>query len=256
MTKHYKIRFLGTGTSQGIPVIGCACAVCKSDNARNKRLRTSALIEIDNKVFLLDAGPDLRQQLLASPKLPEALLITHTHQDHIGGMDDLRPLIHANNAAFPVYCTEESARRIRELYPYAFASTPYPGAPQFDIRPINNACFSIESENVIPIRGLHMKMEVYGFRFGPIAYLTDMNELEDKEIDKLLGVEILVINALRREKHHSHFNVDEAVDIGKRVGARQTYFTHISHHLDAGEILPEGFAFANDGLEVEVFLNI
>lgn len=256
MTKYYKIRFLGTGTSQGIPVIGCQCAVCKSGNPRNYRLRTSALIEIDDNVYLIDAGPDLRQQLLLSPKLPQALFVTHTHQDHIGGMDDLRPLIHKNNKAFPVYCTEESSVRIRELYPYAFSSNPYPGAPQFDIRHFDNDHFLVAEENVIPVRGIHMKMEVYGFRFGPIAYLTDMNALLNSELDKLLGVEILVINALRHEKHHSHFNIEEAIEIARKVGAKRTYFTHISHHIDADEILPDGFAFAYDGLEVEVFFNI
>ncbi|TVQ79795.1 MAG: MBL fold metallo-hydrolase [Flavobacteriales bacterium] len=253
MGQSFSIQFLGTGTSQGIPVIGCECDVCKSVNPKNRRLRTSAIIHTPRLTILIDAGPDLRQQLLGLSDLPEALLITHAHQDHIAGMDDLRPVIFLQgNDSFPVFCNQTTADRVRQMYPYAFVENPYPGAPKFALNIISQSVFHVKDELVIPIFGSHAGMEVLGFRVGPIVYITDMNCISDDELEKAKGAEIMVINALRKEKHHSHFNVDEAIDIGRKSGVPQVYFTHISHHLDHDICLPPGFFMAYDGLKISV----
>lgn len=253
MRQSFSIQFLGTGTSQGIPVIGCDCGVCRSENPLNSRFRTSALIQTPRQNILIDAGPDLRQQLLQVRDLPEALLITHAHQDHIGGMDDLRPVIFLQgNEPFQVFCNQATADRVRQMYPYAFVDNPYPGAPKFALNIISRNIFHVKDEVVIPIFGSHAGMEVLGFRIGPIVYLTDMNFISEDELNKAKGAEILVINALRKEKHHSHFNVEEAIDIGRKSGATQVYFTHISHHLDHDIGLPPGFFMAYDGLKISV----
>jgi phosphoribosyl 1,2-cyclic phosphate phosphodiesterase len=247
----HRIEFLGTGTSQGIPVIGCHCSVCTDGNPKNKRLRSSVLIETPSQTILIDAGPDLRTQLLrCSLPLPVALLITHAHQDHTAGLDDLRPLIHHNRKPFPVYCETSVEKRLRQQYAYAFEDNPYPGAPQFEINPISDHSFSIGEDTIIPIRAFHGDIPVLGFRIGDISYLTDIKTIDKSELKKLRGTQILVLNALRHKKHHSHLTVQEAVELAEGINAPLTYFTHISHNLGAHDKeeakLPEGIHLSTD----------
>ncbi len=227
-----QIEFLGTGTSQGIPVIGCDCAVCNSEDKRDYRLRTSALISTHNLSILIDAGPDLRLQLLRTQlPLPTALLLTHAHQDHTGGLDDLRPLIHALDKPFPIYAELKVLQRIRQQYAYAFEKNPYPGAPRFELHTIDEQPFTIENTLITPIRVFHGDLPILGFRVRNTAYLTDVKTIPAKSMEKLKGVHTLVLNALRHKTHHSHLTLEEAVKLSKSIGAKQTYFTHISHHL-------------------------
>ncbi|MCH8546471.1 MAG: MBL fold metallo-hydrolase [Cryomorphaceae bacterium] len=226
------IEFLGTGTSQGIPVIGCDCHVCNSKDKRDSRTRTSALIHTNNHSLLIDAGPDLRLQLLNSQlPLPTALLLTHAHQDHTGGLDDLRPLIHMHNKPFPIFAEERVLKRIKQQYAYAFETNPYPGAPRFDLHPIDEEPFTIENTPIIPIHLFHGELPILGFRIGHTAYLTDVKTIPEKSMKKLEGVHTLVLNALRHKSHHSHLTLEEAINLGQDIGAKQTFFTHISHHL-------------------------
>lgn len=247
------MEFLGTGTSQGVPVIDCSCPICCSTDARDKRLRSSVLIHTNNQSLLIDAGPDLRTQLLNTQlPLPNVLVMTHAHQDHTAGMDDLRPLMHKANTSFPVFAEEAVQQRIKEQYSYAFAEEHYPGAPTFDLRTISDVPFDINKTNVIPIRAWHGKLPVLGFRIGNLAYLTDVGTLPSSEMHKLKNLDTLVLNALRHKPHHSHLSLNEAVELAQTINARSTYFTHISHHLGlhAKVKLPNNINLAYDGLIV------
>jgi phosphoribosyl 1,2-cyclic phosphate phosphodiesterase len=247
------MHFLGTGTSQGVPVIDCNCTVCKSHDPRDKRLRSSVLFHVDNQSILVDAGPDLRAQLLRTTlQMPTSVVITHAHQDHTAGMDDLRPLIHKNHMPFPVYAEENVQRRLREQYAYAFSENKYPGAPSFEMKTIDETPFFIRKTEVTPIRAWHGDLPVLGFRIGDVAYLTDVHTLPESEKHKLKNLKVLVLNALRHEPHHSHLTLSEAIDLANNIGAEKTYFTHISHHLGlhANIELPDDMALAYDGLTV------
>ncbi|PKP38518.1 MAG: MBL fold metallo-hydrolase [Bacteroidetes bacterium HGW-Bacteroidetes-14] len=261
-----RITFLGTGTSQGIPMIGCSCSVCRSSDPKDNRLRSSAFIEYKGFKILIDAGPDFRQQLLrANIGDLDAILLTHEHKDHTGGLDDVRAINYFGSKALPIYCEERVLRSLEREYSYAFAENRYPGVPEFDIRVIDESAFSIEKENghkpdpsaeIVPVRVWHYKLPVLGFRIGDIAYITDANRIEDKEYEKLKGVKILVINTVRHQRHISHFSLSEAVEVAKKVGARRTFLTHLSHqigcHSDLSAELPPGIEPAYDGLVAEI----
>ncbi len=258
LTTSIQLTFLGTGTSQGVPVIGCDCAVCCSPDVRDRRLRTSAMVEIGAKRFIIDAGPDFREQMLREGvSHTTAILLTHKHKDHIGGLDDVRAL---NFVDYPeihtvhIYGSHDTCDCVRKDYDYAFAENPYRGVPQIELHEFGAEPFEIEGVEIVPIRGEHSRFEVTGFRFGKLAYLTDFKSIAEAEIQKLHGVEVLVINALRFEPHDSHFSVDEALAIVERVAPKRAYFTHISHdiglHCVANLRLPEGVEFAYDGLKI------
>lgn len=251
------ITFLGTGTSQGIPVIGCKCMVCLSIDNKDKRLRSSVIIEHNGSVLLIDAGPDFRQQMLREGiSCVDAVLLTHEHKDHTGGLDDVRAINFIRKEPFTIYCEERVKESLKREYSYAFEEYKYPGAPEFDIKIIDTAPFNINSAQVIPIRAFHYKLPVLGFRIGDIAYITDANYIPDEEFDKLQNLSILVLNTVRRERHISHFSLDEAVEIAKKVNPKQCYLTHLSHqigihtHLDAS--LPDWISPAYDRLSTTV----
>ena len=251
------ITFLGTGTSQGIPVIGCKCKVCLSLDNKDKRLRSSAIIEHNGSVLLIDAGPDFRQQMLREGiSCVDAVLLTHEHKDHTGGLDDVRAINFIRKEPFTIYCEERVKESLKREYSYAFEEYKYPGVPEFDIKIIDTAPFYINSAQVIPIRAFHYKLPVLGFRIGDIAYITDANYIPDEEFDKLQNLSILVLNTVRRERHISHFSLDEAVEIAKKVTPKQCYLTHLSHqigthtHLDAS--LPDWISPAYDRLSTTV----
>lgn len=261
LTTSIHLTFLGTGTSQGVPVIGCDCAVCCSPDARDRRLRTSAMVEVGTKRFIIDAGPDFREQMLREGVSHiTAILLTHKHKDHIGGLDDVRAL---NFVDYPeeihtvhIYGTHDTCDCVRKDYDYAFAENPYRGVPQIELHEFGAEPFEIEGVEIIPIRGEHSRFEVTGFRFGRLAYLTDFKSVAEAELQKLQGVEVLVINALRFEPHDSHLSVNEALAIVERVAPKRAYFTHMSHdiglHCVANLRLPEGVEFAYDGLKIRV----
>lgn len=257
-----EIIFLGTGTSQGVPVVGCGCSVCRSEDPRDKRLRTSALVRYKGLELVIDAGPDFRQQMLReSVTLPDAILLTHAHIDHIGGLDDIRAFNYRPSDGysavhpFPVYCEPEVQKGLRHSFYYAFQNLKYPGIPQFDLRTISDRPFSIDGVEIIPLRAYHAKLPVLGFRFGPLAYITDANRLPDETFKRLEGIRFLVLNTVRRTPHISHFSLPEVIEIAKRVGAERTFLTHLSHqlptHAELAAELPAGVEPAYDGLRVQ-----
>ncbi len=252
-----KLTFLGTGTSQGVPVVSCECEVCQSQDSKDKRLRSSVLIETEGRTFVIDCGPDFRQQMLnANVKHIDAVLLTHEHRDHIGGLDDLRAFNYTQNEAIQVYCEQRVQEAVKQNIPYAFAEVRYPGVPEINICNIENKGFNICGIEIIPIRGYHYKLPVLGFRIGPLCYITDMNAIDNSELEKIKGVDTLVINALRFEPHISHFTLNEAIDIINKVAPRQAYLTHLSHqigsHKELSKQLPQNVKLAFDGLILQM----
>ncbi|MCL2739373.1 MAG: MBL fold metallo-hydrolase [Bacteroidales bacterium] len=250
-----KITFLGTGTSQGIPVIGCRCDVCKSNDSRDKRLRTSAYIEYMGLRLLIDAGPDFRQQLLgAHIENIDAILLTHEHKDHTAGLDDVRAFNYINKRAVDIYAEERVQEALKYEFRYVFEKDKYPGIPEFALHTIDEKPFRIGQIEIIPIRAWHAKLPVLGFRIADLAYITDANRIDDFELDKLKDLSVLVINAVRRKPHISHFNLEEAIATAQKAGAQQTFLTHLSHqmglHAEIEKILPSGIAPACDGLTI------
>ncbi len=258
-----KLTFLGTGTSQGVPVIGCRCAVCTSADPRDRRLRTSAMVETQGRRFVIDAGPDFRYQMLrAGVRHIDAILLTHEHKDHTGGLDDVRafnfvdypPTIHRVD----IYATPQVAACVRKDFDYAFEQDKYRGVPEMALHEINvSQPFSVAGIEVVPVSGHHSdRFEVTGYRIGPLGYLTDFKTIEEPEIEKLMGVDVLVVNALRFAPHDSHFNVAEAVALIDRVRPRKAYLTHMSHeiglHAATEPKLPHGVQLAYDGLTVAI----
>jgi len=250
-----RLTFLGTGTSQGVPVIGCKCEVCRSEDPMDKRLRSSVLFEDNGSTLLVDAGPDFRQQLLREGiSNLDAILLTHEHKDHTGGLDDIRAINYLKRKVVPVYCEKRVLVSLKKEYSYAFDDLRYPGAPDFDIRIIGNSLFKINETVITPIRVYHYKLPVLGFRIGNIAYITDANYIPEDEFDKLTGLDVLVINTVRRERHISHFSLDEALAVARRTSAKMCYLTHLSHqigkHSDLADSLPAGVMPAYDGLKI------
>ena len=251
-----KLTFLGTGTSQGVPMIGCGCEVCLSKDPRDQRLRSSVLVEHEGLTILVDAGPDFRQQMLhAGVSHLDAIILTHNHKDHTGGLDDIRAFNYLEKKASQIYCEKYVEDSLRMEYSYAFEEIKYPGAPEWDVHIIDEKPFSINGVEIIPIRGMHYKLPVLGFRFGNIAYCTDMNHIPEEEFSKLMGLDHFIINTVRYGKHISHFSLEEAVAVAQKVGAKHSWLTHLSHQLpcytDLAAELPEGILPAYDGLTIE-----
>ncbi len=260
-----KITFLGTGTSQGIPMIGCNCPVCKSEDPRDNRLRTSALIEQDGFRILIDCGPDFRQQMLRHNITDlDAVILTHQHKDHTGGLDDIRAFNYFRKAAFPIYAEPIVQESLKMEYSYAFAEHKYPGVPDYNLHTIGEEPFIITKQlpdnftaslEIVPIRVFHYKLPILGFRFGNMAYITDGSSIPQSEYQKLKGLDLFVINTVRREKHISHFSLPEALEIIEKAGAPRNCLTHLSHqigkHSDLESLLPPNVRPAYDGLVLE-----
>jgi len=250
-----KITFLGTGTSQGVPVIACECDVCTSPDLKDKRLRASLLVETAQNTFVIDAGPDFRQQMLnAKVKKLDAILLTHEHKDHIAGMDDLRAFNYKSQGAIDIYAEERVLAAVRKEYAYVFSENHYPGVPKMELHNIDNFSFVIKGDTITPLRIFHYRLPIFGFRLGDMAYITDANYIPEETKEKLFGVKYLVINALRKEKHISHFSLAEALDLVREVSPRKAYITHIGHqmgrHVDVNRDLPHNVTLAWDGQEV------
>lgn len=253
-----ELTFLGTGTSQGVPIIGCSCKVCTSADPHDKRLRSSVLVEQNGVRIVIDTGPDFRYQMLREHITGiDAILYTHEHMDHVGGMDDVRAFNYVMQKPIDIYCEPRVERTLRRIFDYAFMEHKYPGVPEVVLHPIlsDAEAFDVRGVRVVPVRGRHFKLPVLGYRIGNICYLTDMNEIGDSEIAKFEGVDILVINALRREKHISHFTLDEALAVIGKAKPKRAYLTHISHQLglyeELSRELPEGVFLAYDGLKIK-----
>jgi len=250
-----KITFLGTGTSQGVPVIACECNTCKSTDPRDKRLRTSLLLETDDVTLLFDAGPDFRQQMLrANVKHLDSIILTHEHKDHIAGLDDVRAFNYISQDAIDIYSEERVQKVIKKEFSYVFSEIQYPGIPKMRLVTIGENSFKIKGVEIIPVRVYHYHLPVYGFRIGNFAYITDANYVPEESKEKLFGVKYLVINALRKEKHISHFSLREALDFIREISPKKAFLTHISHQMGyhekvSGE-LPDAVTLAYDGLQV------
>lgn len=255
-----KLTILGSGTSQGVPVIGCNCDVCMSKDSRDKRLRTSLLIQTEQTTICVDAGPDFRQQMLReNVRHLDAILITHHHKDHIGGLDDVRSYNFMQHISMPIYAAPCAQEEIKREYSYAFVDKNelYPGAPTYNLIDIvDNKPITINELIIEPIPLTHLHMLCYAFRIGNFAYVTDFNIMSDESFEKLKGVEYLVIEALRMEKHYSHISLPEAIDIAQRLNVKKAWFTHVSHAMgkaeDVNKTLPANMMLAYDGLSISI----
>ncbi|HEY4798976.1 MAG TPA: MBL fold metallo-hydrolase [Bacteroidia bacterium] len=252
-----KITFLGTGTSLGVPIIGCKCRVCDSVNPKDKRLRSSVMVETDGKRFIIDTGPDFRQQMIREKvNTVNAILYTHEHRDHVAGLDDLRSFNYIMKRKMDLYATDFVQKSLHHQFEYVFSEKQYPGIPEITFHTIENKPFTVEGVTITPILVKHMHLPVFGFRIGNFTYITDANSISDAEKKKIIGSEVLVLNSLRREPHPSHFTFDEAVALAKELNCKKTYLTHISHllglHEEVQEDLPENIRLAFDGLRLTI----
>jgi len=251
------VRFLGTGTSQGIPMIACSCEVCRSTDPCDQRLRVSMHIETEGKSFIIDTGPDFRQQILrAGIQRVDAVLYTHEHKDHTAGMDDIRGFNYAQKSSIPLYAQAPVIEQLKREFAYAFAEDKYPGVPEIEVHEIENRPFTIAGVSIIPILVKHYYLDVLGFRFGDFTYITDANFISDEELDKVRGSKVIVINALRKTTHISHFTLDEALEVIEKIKPEKAYITHISHmmglHAEVEKELPAHVHLAFDGLTLQV----
>ncbi|WP_432714420.1 MBL fold metallo-hydrolase [Pedobacter sp.] len=252
-----KITFLGTGTSQGVPVICCQCAVCTSTDYRNNRLRTSLLLETGDKTVVIDSGPDFRYQMLrAGVKDLDAIVFTHEHKDHIAGLDDIRPFNYLLKKNIEIYADVRVEKALKREFSYIFSEIQYPGLPQINLHEIDGEPFSIGENLWIPIDIMHYKLPIYGYRINDFTYITDAKTVAQSSIDQIKGTKVLVVNALQRATHISHFNLEQAIAFAKEINAEMTYFTHISHNLglheDVESQLPPNIRLAYDGLTFDV----
>jgi phosphoribosyl 1,2-cyclic phosphate phosphodiesterase len=252
-----KITFLGTGTSQGVPVIACECAVCRSADPRDQRLRCAVLIEQDGRNLVIDTGPDFRQQMLrVQAKRLDAVLFTHHHKDHLAGMDDIRAFNFRQGTPMDIYANSITIGALHKEFSYVFADEKYPGVPSVVVHEIEREPFEAAGFAITPIPVMHHRLPVLGFRIGRFAYVTDANHIAPSSMALLRGLDVLVLNALRREAHISHFTLEEAIEVVTELQPRQAYFTHMSHvlglHADIDAELPAGVALAYDGLSFEV----
>ncbi len=252
-----KVTFLGSGTSQGIPVIACECDVCISADPRDRRLRSSVWIEVDGKSIVIDSGPDFRYQMLRAGVMQlDALVLTHEHKDHIAGMDDIRAFNYKQGAAIDIYAHTRVQQALKREFAYIFSGDQYPGIPQINLFDIDKHPFEVAGVPFTPIEVMHYKMPVLGFRIDDFTYITDAKTVTEDEKQKIKGTKILVINALQKGAHISHFTLEEALAFAAEIGAKKTYFTHISHklgkHEEIASSLPEGIYLAHDGLILEI----
>ena len=252
-----KVTFLGTGTSQGIPVIACDCKVCTSENPKDNRLRTSILIEENNQTIVIDTGPDFRQQMLREnvQKL-DAIVFTHQHKDHVAGMDDIRAFNYKFKKDMDIYCTAEVEEALIREFPYVFSSYKYPGVPEIKVHNIKNEPFIINGVELIPIEGLHYKLPVFGYRIKDFVYLTDVSFVSEREKEKMKEAKVIVLDALRKIPHISHFTMEQAVELLEELKPKQGYLIHISHlmgkHNEVVKELPNFIKPAHDGLILEL----
>ena len=253
-----KLKFLGTGTSQGIPVIGSTHPVCLSTNPKDKRLRSSVMITDDEgKKILIDCGPDFRQQMLTNQESNvDALLITHEHNDHVIGLDDLRPIIFQKRKDISIYCLPRVGKEIKDRFPYAFTEDKYPGAPSFEITEIENKPFIIENTEITPIQVIHYKLPILGYKFKNLAYITDASFISEEEQEKLKNLDVLIINCLRKDEPHvAHYILPEILELVEKLQPKTTYLTHISNrfgfHDEIEAMTPINIHPAHDGLEIE-----
>jgi len=249
-----KVTFLGTGTSQGVPVIACTCEVCTSLDFRNKRLRTSIYLEIEGKNIVIDTGPDFRQQMLRENVMKlDAVIFTHAHRDHTSGLDDVRPFNFKHNMDMPIFATHRVIEQLHTEFSYIFINNGYLGLPRIETHEITEQPFSVHDITVTPLPVMHMKLPVFGYRFGNFSYITDANFISETTLELLKGTEVLVLNALQREKHLSHFSLDEALAMVEKIKPAKAYLTHISHklglHSDVEKELPSSVSLAYDGLQ-------
>jgi phosphoribosyl 1,2-cyclic phosphate phosphodiesterase len=248
-----KVTFLGTGTSQGVPIIACHCEVCRSTDPRDKRLRSSILVEHEGKNIVVDTGPDFRAQMLRENVLNlDAILFTHAHRDHLAGLDDIRGFNYRMKKAIDVYCEKRVEVAIKKEFHYAFEEPKYPGVPEMTIHQIHLNPFQLFGIHITPIQVMHFKLPVLGFRFNDFVYITDAKTIEQSELEKIKGCKVLVLNTLRREEHISHFTLEEAVQMVEYIKPEKAYFTHISHqlgtHQEVENELPQHISLAYDGL--------
>lgn len=249
------ITFLGTGTSSGVPMIGCECEVCRSEDRHDDRLRSSIMVQSATTSFVVDTGPDFRTQMLREKvRKLDAVVLTHPHKDHLAGLDDIRAFNFFNKRSIDIYADSLTEEAVRRDFYYAFSDTKYPGIPELEMHTITQEPFMVGDIPVIPILVWHMKMPVLGFRFGKFTYITDANRIDPDQMDKIRGSEVLVLNALRKEKHISHFTLHEAIEKVNELKVPAAYFTHLSHqmgkHEDVEAELPEGMHLSYDGLKI------
>jgi len=252
-----KITVLGTGTSQGIPVIGCGCEVCQSSDSRDKRLRVSVLVETADKTIVIDSGPDFRYQMLrAGVKDLDAILFTHEHKDHVAGLDDIRPFNYLLHKVIDIYAVERVQQALRREFAYIFEDTKYHGLPQITLHTVDKNPFQIGQTIITPIEVMHYKLPVMGYRIGDFTYITDAKTVSEESLEKIKGSKILIVNALQRNEHISHFTLEEAIAFAQKVGAEMTYFTHMSHYLglhkEVEQELPPNIKLAYDGLSFKL----
>lgn len=252
-----KVTFLGTGTSQGVPIICCECAVCRSKNPKDNRLRTSILIESDLAKVIIDTGPDFRQQMLRLDlKSLDAVVFTHEHKDHIAGLDEVKAFNFFNKMRMPVYATERVQEALKREFAYIFAEDKYPGIPEIDVLTVTDEIIKIKDIELLPIDVIHYRLPVKAYRIKDFTYITDANYISEEEKEKIKGSKIIVINALRREEHVSHYTFQQAIDLMKELKPEKAYFTHISHqlglHEEVSKELPSFIELAYDGLQIEI----
>lgn len=252
---NHKVTILGSGTSQGVPVIACACSVCASEDPRDKRLRSSVMLTQGDQNVVIDAGPDFRQQMLREKvKSLSAVVFTHEHKDHVAGLDDVRAFNFVEKKDMPIYCHPRVEEALKREFAYAFDPNPYPGVPRFDLKRIGLEPFSAQGIDLIPIEVMHYKLPVLGFRWGDFCYITDAKTVSTVEKEKIKGCKILVINALRQTEHISHFNLQQALDFIEEMQVEKAYLTHISHlmgkHAEVEKTLPPHVEIAYDGLQI------
>ncbi len=252
-----KITFLGTGTSQGVPIIACECAVCQSADSKDKRLRASVLVETENTNFIIDTGPDFRYQMLREGvKKLDAVVFTHEHKDHMAGFDDIRGFNWKTQMPMEVYATPNVEIALKRDFHYAFAEKRYPGVPSLNLHILDNNPFEVGDLVLTPIEVLHYKLPVFGYRVGDFSYITDVNFIAEAEKEKLKGSKVLVLSALRQSEHISHYSLEQAIEVAQEIGAEQTYFIHMSHqmglHEEVDAQLPEGMNLSYDGLVLEI----
>ena len=251
-----RVTLLGTGTSQGVPVVGCDCAVCQSSDPRDVRLRTAAFVEVEGTRILIDAGPDLRQQMLQNRiTMVDAILVTHEHKDHLAGLDDIRPVYFRKQAPIEIYGLQRVLNVIRKDYDYAFKPHPYPGAPSFHLNPVKDDPFLVAGAEIQPIHVRHLTLPILGYRIGDFAYITDASFISETELKKLQGLELLVLNALRIKEHYSHFNLAQALNVIRQLNPTKALLTHVSHEMglyeEVSKLLPENVFLGADGLSIE-----